>query len=335
MDLRQLSALIAVGDEGSFSRAAEALDTVQSNISAHVKRLEGELGTSLVDRRSLKLTEAGRLVASRARRAFGELDALVSDVLALRHDIAGTVRIGVIGTTSRWLVPQLLELTPDRFPALRLVFLESTTIALDVQLATGQIDLAVLNLTEGAADLLLTPLFEEDLVLVTSIDHPLANAAEITLAALDGVPILLPYRGTALRDELERATAPLGITLVGRAEVDGMRLIASLTLDGYGPAILPATAIPRHLADRCCIVRVHDLPPRVVGVAQRARTIPSAPTRAVLDLLTEIVSDPERTPAGLTAVTPDRSGRSRVGQQGPAVISAPAGGDRARTGGDR
>src|SRR5580700_1964008 len=108
MEMRQLNALVAIADTGSFSAAATFLDTVQSNVSAHVKRLEAELGTTLVDRASCTLTSSGDIVVARARRAQRELEALRADVLALRHDVIGTVRIGIIGTTARWLVPQLL-----------------------------------------------------------------------------------------------------------------------------------------------------------------------------------------------------------------------------------
>ena len=59
--------------------------------------------------------------------------------------------------------------------------------------------------------------------------------------------LLLPLPGTAFRDELDAVTRPLGITLLPAAEIDGLRLIASLTFEGYGPAILPATAIPSFL----------------------------------------------------------------------------------------
>ena len=306
MDLRQLNALVAVADHGSFSAAAVALLTVQSNVSAHIKKLENELNTTLVDRSSGTLTSTGELAVARARRAQAELAALAADVRALQHEVAGTVRIGIIGTTARWLVPQLLDVAPGRFRDLRLIFVESTTTTLETQLDTGHVDLAVLNLPHTTHDLLITPLFEEELVLVTSLDHPLAAAGEISVRELDGVPILLPYRGTAFRQELDDAVAPLGITLVARAEVDSTRLIASLTFEGYGPASLPATAVPRYLEDRWAIVRVREVPPRLVGVAQRARTVPSAPVRAVLDMLTEIVFDPRLLPAGLRAVAPDR-----------------------------
>lgn len=306
MDLRQLGALVAIADTGSFSAAADALSTVQSNVSAHVKKLERELGSELVDRSTGELTEAGRLVVARARRARAELDALMSDVIALRHDVAGTVRIGIIGTTARWLVPQLLDVVPRRFPLLNLVFVESTTTALAGQLGSGRVDIAVLNLPHAAGDLALTPLFEEELVLVAATDHPLAAFEEIGVAQLVSVPLLLPCRGTSFRDELDQAMAPLGIELQARAEVDGTRLVASLVFEGYGPAILPATAVPTYLRDRWTLVRVREIPPRLVGVAQRARSLPSAPARAVLELLTAIVFESDRTPAGLTPVPPDQ-----------------------------
>lgn len=305
MDLRQLSAIVAIADHGSFSAAAEALQTVQSNVSAHVKKLERELSCVLVDRGTGQLTEAGELVVARSRRVQGELDAMLSDVLALTRDVAGTVRIGIIGTTARWLVPQLMRVAPLRYPQLRLVFVESTTTRLDSQLATGQVDLAVLNLPAAGTDLSVTPLFEEDLVLVVPIGHPLAKEREISLRALETTPLLLPLPGTAFRADLEVAMAASGTTLLARAEIDGTRLIATLTFEGWGPAILPATAVPGYLRDKWALVKVNEIPRRLIGVVQRATGLPSAPARAVLDLLTDIVFDPSRIPDGLKPVPPD------------------------------
>lgn len=306
MDLRQLNALVAIADHGSFSAAAEALLTVQSNVSAHIKKLEQELNTTLIDRSTGVLTSTGELVVARARRAQTELDALEADVRALQHEVAGTVRVGIIGTTARWLVPQLLDIAPVRFPDLKLVFVESTTTTLESQLDSGHVDLAVLNLPHTSHDLLLTPLFEEELVLVAALDHPLADASEISVTQLDGVPLLLPYLGTAFRRELDEAVEPLGFSLVARAEVDSTRLIASLTFEGYGPALLPATAVPKYLQHRWASVHVRELPRRIVGVAQRPRTLPSAPVRAVLDMLTEIVFVTGALPRGLRPVAPDQ-----------------------------
>src|SRR3954468_4879498 len=103
MDLRQLAALTAVADPHSFSAAARALHTVQSNVSTHVARLERELGAQLIDRNGGQLTEEGVAVGERARRIANELEASRPEVAAIRHEVVGTVRLGMIGTTARWL----------------------------------------------------------------------------------------------------------------------------------------------------------------------------------------------------------------------------------------
>ena len=146
MDLRQLNALLAVADTGSFSAAARQLHTVQSNVSTHVARLEKELGVVLVDRATGQLTEEGEIVARRARQIQAELDALAADVASLHDEVAGSVRLGVIGTTARWLVPPLLVAFTERHPKVGLVVVDATTSSLLPQLVGGRLDLAVVNL---------------------------------------------------------------------------------------------------------------------------------------------------------------------------------------------
>ncbi|MGA8723792.1 MAG: LysR family transcriptional regulator [Acidimicrobiales bacterium] len=300
MELRHLQALTAISDHGTFSAAAEHLGTVQSNVSAHVARLERELGAPMIDRSDGKLTEEGLAVVARARRVLSEIDALVADVAACKDEVAGTVRVGMIGTTARWLVPRLMDAARQRHPKLRLVVVEGNTTGLEPQLAGGQLDLAVLNLPVPGRDLVARPLFEEDLMLAVTVDHPMAQVGRrLTIEDLADLELLLPLPGTAFRDELDAAVRPLGITLLPAAEIDGLRTIASLAFEGYGPAILPATAIPALLHDRVRALPVEGLPRRRVGVAQRSRGLPSAPSRALLELLELVVSLPARVPQGL------------------------------------
>ena len=96
----------------------------------------------------------------------------------------------------------------------------------------------------------------------------------IPLADLDEVPLLLPPPGAALRRVLERAAATADITLRAQAEVDGVRLLASLAFDGFGAAIVPATAVPAWLEGSFHRITVPELPRRVVAFARRRR--PSA-----------------------------------------------------------
>jgi DNA-binding transcriptional LysR family regulator len=289
MDVRQLNALLAVEEHGGFSAAADALHTVQSNVSAHVARLEKELQVTLVDRHAGRLTHEGTIVASRAQRVRSELDGVVADLAALRHEIVGTVRLGMIGSTARWLVPRLLTAVRQRQPGVRLVVVDATSASLEPRLLSGSLDLAVVNLPVPGRDLASEVLFTEDLVLVVPPGHPLTRRPHVEVADLASIELLVPPPGTAFRGELDAAAAAAGILIRPLAEVDGVRLVATMAIEGHGPAIVPATAMsgpPDRTRWEVLVVR--GLPRRRVGVAQRRRGLPAAPVLAVLGLLREI-----------------------------------------------
>lgn len=303
MDLRQLNALVAVAEQGSFSAAADVLSTVQSNVSAHIGRLERELGATLFDRSAARLTEEGELVVDRARRIHAEVQALLADVAAVRHEVSGTAQLGIIGTTARWLVPRLLEAMRDRHPAVRMVVVDATSTSLEPRLLNGSLDAAVINIPLPSRDVSTTPLFDEDLLLFVPDDHAYASETEVGIADLASIELLLTPTGTALRDQLEVVAKEHSIALHAQAELDGVRLIATLAIEGFGPAILPASAVPARLQNRTRPIPVRGLPRRHVGIAQRRRGLPSAPTRAMLAVLHELVAD--EADSGLGIYSPD------------------------------
>jgi LysR family hydrogen peroxide-inducible transcriptional activator len=288
VELKQLQALVAIADHGSFSAAATALGTVQSNVSSHIARLERELGAQLVDRQSGRLSEEGVAVVERARRVAAEVEAAVADVAALRDEVAGTARIGMIGTTARWLAPLLLERLAVDHPNVTLIVGDGTSATLEPLLVAGSVDAAVVNLPQSGSELVERPLFVEDLVLVVPRGHLLAERRQVDLRDLDGMELLLPAPGTSFRKEIDQATRAAGVTLRARAELDGVRLIASLTLRGYGAAILPATGVSDGLD--VSTIRVSGLPRRTVGLVLRRRGRPSAPARAMIDVLDAVVA---------------------------------------------
>ena len=257
----------------------EALHTVQSNVSTHVARLERELGATLVDRASGTLTEEGQVVAARARIVTRELEALVSDLAALHADVVGRVRLGVIGTTARWLVPPLVVALEARHPHVGLVIVDATTTSLLPQVVNGSLDLAVVGLPVDEPDVVTEVLFDEDPMLVTPADHPLAAAERVTLAEVARHRVLLEPPGTQFRDLIDEHARAAGVTLDPLAEIDGMRLLASLAFQGFGPAILPASAAPGWIGGDWKRIPVDGLEGRTVGLALRRRGLVSAPVR--------------------------------------------------------
>ncbi len=305
MDLRQLNALVAVADHGSFSAAARALHTVQSNVSTHVARLERELGAVLIDRATGTLTEPGQVVVDRARRVQAELDALEADVASLNAEVAGTVHLGCIGTTARWLVPNLVERMRLVHPKVQLVVVDATTSSLLPQLENGRLDLAVVNLPVDEPEIAVEHLFDEDRVLVAPAGHPLHDREHIALADLDGEPLLLEPQGTTFRDQLDQQATAAGVRLVPQAEVDGMRLLASLAFQGFGAALLPASAAPGWIGGDWRRIPVDGLVGRSVGLARRRRGLLAAPARALRECLHAVVRDDAADQPGVHPAPPD------------------------------
>ena len=289
MDVRQLNVLLAVAEHQSFSAAAQALHTVQSNVSAHISRLEHEAGATLIDRARRCLTPEGQVVADRARRIQVELQAISDDLASMRANLSGTVTVGVIGTTARWIVPLVLDEVGRLHEGLEVVILDATTTSLVPLLVQNRLDLAVVNLPVEDPDIETAELFSEDRVVIASEDHELAQRDRIDLAELARHEILLPPKGTAFRDEIDTDARRVRVELRSRAEIDGLRLLASLAFAGFAPALLPASATHGASPKGWRSVRVDRLSPRLVGLARNRRTMPAAPPRAVADAIRRIV----------------------------------------------
>ena len=300
MDVRQLSALVAIADHGTFSAAARALFTVQSNVSTHIARLERELGTTLVDRAQGGLTDDGARVVERARRILREMDEIAADVAPVDGQVTGDVRIGILGTTARWLLPHLLPALETRHPERAGDRLRGQHVGAD----PGPADRAgsaraIIHLPVDDPELTIEPLFAEDLAARRPRRAP-ARRPRRAAAGRGGRPTACCCRppGSALRRVLDRAAGSVGVQLQAQAEIDGVRLLASLAVDGHGAAIVPATAVPhgdrplrRRARAGAAAARRRPRPPAPPGAgpadprpvrraARRARDVPRRPSPA-------------------------------------------------------
>jgi DNA-binding transcriptional LysR family regulator len=300
MEIRQLEALVGIADHGTFSGAAEVLGTVQSNISTRIARLEHQLGTELVNRATGSLTESGEIVVLRARRILSELGAIASDVSELSAEIHGKVSLGMIGSAGRWIVPLLLEAQRTTYPHIALRIIEGSNSTIEPQLVHGQLDIAVLAWPVLAEELSEVELFSEDLVVIVDRQHEIAKTKEsISLAQLAQYELLLPLSGTPIRREIDEASREQGVELNPLIEVDGLRTIASMTFDGLGPTILPASMLPAHMRDTFVAVHITNLRRRRVLLAGRRFGFPAAPVRAMHALLLDVVKKAVNVPDGV------------------------------------
>jgi LysR family hydrogen peroxide-inducible transcriptional activator len=290
MELRHLEALVAVAREGSFTAAADALHTVQSNVSEHIRQLEEELGVSLVvrGRRGAVPTEFGAKVLERARNVRGELDALRQDLSMLRGLEVGHATLGVVGTISRWLVPKLVGEMRPRAPGVSLRITEGASERLAIEV--GERNLAQAVVTEPVVDnrLVVEHVLDEDIVALVPIDVDLGVDAPVPLAVLAEHPMILPPTGNPLRAEVDLAARAEGVTLRVPVEIEGVRLISDLVAAGAGVSVMPETAVP---ADQPMLraLAIAGMPPRRLALVSARGVQRSLADQAVRDTLLRLM----------------------------------------------
>ncbi|MFE9676196.1 LysR substrate-binding domain-containing protein [Streptomyces sp. NPDC006259] len=244
--LAQLRAFAAVAEHLHFRDAAAAIGMSQPALSGAVAALEETLGVTLLERttRKVLLSPAGARLAVRAGAVLAEVGALMEEAEAVRAPFTGVLRLGVIPTVAPYLLPTVLRLVHDRYPALDLQVHEEQTASLVDGLHTGRLDLLLLAVPLGLPGISELPLFEEDFVLVTPLGHRLGGQDGIPREALKELNLLLLDEGHCLRDqaldicrEAGREDAPVTTTAAG------LSTLVQLVAGGLGCTLLPRTAV--------------------------------------------------------------------------------------------
>ncbi|WP_258037376.1 LysR substrate-binding domain-containing protein, partial [Streptomyces sp. SM14] len=199
----QLRAFLAVAEHLHFREAAAAIGMSQPALSGAVAALEDILDVTLVERttRRVLLTPAGERLAGRARAVLDAVGDLMEEAEAARAPFTGSLRLGVIPTCAPYLLPGVLRLVREEYPALDLAVTEEQTAPLLDGLLSGRLDVLLLAVPLGVPGLTELPLFDEDICVVTPRDHPLAGRTDIPRDALRDLDLILLDHGHCLRDQ--------------------------------------------------------------------------------------------------------------------------------------
>src|SRR5215813_4621020 len=257
VELTDLLTFSTVARTGGITRAAEALNTVQSNVTQRIKALEAEIGTALFERhsRGMTLTGAGRRLLPYAQR----MAALSREaVLAARDDgePKGPLSIGSMETTAAVRLPNLLADFHRRFPAVRLTLRTATTADLVAGVLDGSLDGAFVAGPIEHADLVSTVAFREELVLVSA--RHIKSLAELRAATPESGPTALVFRtGCTYRQRLEQALTEFGWPSATRFELGTLDGMIGCVAAGMGVTLLPRAVVER--SDQRKEINIHTL----------------------------------------------------------------------------
>jgi DNA-binding transcriptional LysR family regulator len=244
MELRQLETLVAVAEEGSFTRAARRLNVVQSAVSAAIRTLERELDSRLFERttHSVALTDAGAALLPEARRTLAAATAAREAVDEVRGGLRGTVTLGTMQAQAMRAVTlaEMIAAFREQHPDVAVRLRQAASLEMAAAVRDGRLDLAFVGIgRRPPAGVRLIPLTQEPMQLVCSDAHPLARRGSVELAALVDQPFTELPQGWGTTVATDAAFAAAGLRRSVAYEINDTASIFDFVRHDLAVAIMP------------------------------------------------------------------------------------------------
>lgn len=250
MEIRQLITFRTVALTLNFTRAAEALNYVPSNVTMQMKALEEELDTQLIDRlgKQIVLTDAGKRFLLHVEKVLNSLD---EAYLAMKEneELTGTLTISANEVLCSYRLPAVFRSFRARYPGIRLIFRPFGNQQLQSSLYEGRTDIVfILDEPVGSTNLIIEPLIEESFLLLVAPDHPLAQQTNLLPEDFQGELFLLTEKGCTYRTLFDRTLKQQGIhDSMTNLEFTSAEAIKQCAMAGIGIAFLPEIAVKAEL----------------------------------------------------------------------------------------
>jgi len=297
MDLKQLEYFVRVAEMGSFTRAALALDIAQPALSRQVRLLEVELHQNLLTRngRGAVPTEAGQLMLAHGRGILHQVERAREELGRVRGSLAGRVAVGLPTSLARMLTVPLTRAFRQQMPDATISISEGLSVAMQESLVNGRLDIAVLYNAQPGFETDITPLLEENLLLVQARPPGLQEdpaPGPVSLKEVSELPLVIPSRPNAIRMHVESEMANIGCRLKIALEIDGVSAILDLVADGAGSAVLSRNAVDSSVRPSAYTVRAIANPAlrTKVSLATSSQRPTTLTQQATLALIKETVA---------------------------------------------
>jgi DNA-binding transcriptional LysR family regulator len=291
LGLRELQAVLAVAELGSFRRAAAALGYTQSALSHQVSALEAALEQSLFHRPGgrapVRLTPAGEAVCRRARRALSEVEAVAADAeQAARGEIV-RVRVGVTQTTAAEIMPAALRAFRDDYPGVEVVLIAADDAETSrAALHRGDLDLAFSYDRQTDEYVEAIAVMEDPWVILTRRDSAIVSLDHPGFEVLDQRELVAWTRRWPAQAELEDAWARRGIAPKIVYRTDDNLALQRLVAAGLGHACIGRVAASRAVDPSLTWLEPDEPPPaRTIALCYPRHRPVSATARSLISAI--------------------------------------------------
>lgn len=294
MNLKQLSALVAVFEEGSFSAAAQRLNIVQPALSQQIIGLEKELAVKLFERtnRGVAPTPHGQRLVNHARLVLHQMEIARNDLrTSMESEPAGDVIIALPVTVTPCLAPRLLNWLDEHYPRISLHIVEGLSSESGHVVETGKVELGVIPNAAELDDVESIPVLREYFYLIGRPELVGPGTGDITLAEAAARPLVLGDRTHNLRRVIDEHVVEAGASLNVRYQQNGPRTLSSIVDQGLACII---SNFPQPLEDnrtypRTARLIVEPFVTRLVTVAWPRKRPLSKPAGKVREGLVQLM----------------------------------------------
>jgi len=262
LNLNALRVFAAVVERGGFSRAAESLRVSQPAVSKAVRELERQVGVELLDRRQRTPhpTEAGVLLAERARELFAAERAAEEELRAVRGLARGALRIAASTTVATYLLPALLAAFRRRHPGISLFVASTNTRRVARLLVHRRVEVALVEGPVSHPRIEVVPWREDELIIVAPAGHPLARRRAVPARLLAGESFIVREPGSGTRAVAHAALRAANIQARTALVLGSTEAIKQAVGAGLGLAVVSRDACADQLASgKLAQVRVANL----------------------------------------------------------------------------
>lgn len=240
--LRQIRAVIAVCEEGSFTRAAERENATQSGISQHIAAAERALGVRLFERTTTGVTPtpAGYRYYKRCVEAVGALDQAAEETRSLAGQVTGELRIGLMPTFTRAVLAPVLDDFVPRHPEVRLHIVEGYSNLLTEMVLDDALDFAVVPAFEGTIGLKARLLVRDREILISGPRRGLPPLSPLRLSECRPLKLVVPSPDNIRRRNLETYFQSHGVEVDAMLEMDAMIATLEFVARSDWATILPS-----------------------------------------------------------------------------------------------
>lgn len=291
MNLRDLQYLVSLAEHKHFGKAARASFATQPTLSMQIKKLETELGVTLVERtnRKVLITPLGKKIVAMAANVLKGAREIESIARAARDPLSGDFKVGAFPTLAPYLLPRIIPGLKRTFPGLKFILLEEKTEILIQQLKAGEIDAAFLALPVKEEPLEHSFLFSEEFYLAVSKSHGWPTQ-KVRRSQLKGKELLLLAEGHCLRDQALEFCTRIGASEYLDFRASSLETLRQMVAADVGITLIPKLALKN---DPGILYLPFEKPKpfRKIGLFWRKSSVRKALLKALRDDLKKILPE--------------------------------------------